>query len=154
MLATGRFIEFGFCTWMFGLSITVYIALQMIYLYLLYRYIRGKMLMYRSIGYEYEVHLGNKKTYTWIALSAFCGGFFQGVAATGAGSSIVAVLLISGYPQKVCSATSGYLAFYFSTAALIHSVLHDEITLWEFGWFFGISFVLGGSLTILLYRKI
>lgn len=98
--------------------------------------------------------MDDKKTYLLIAFTAFFGGLFQGIAATGAGSSIVAVLLSFGYPPKVCSATSGYLGFFFSTAAIIHSILHNELTLLQFAWFFCISFVLGGFLTILLYWKI
>ena len=112
------------------------------------------MLLYRCVGYEYEVRLHNKRTYLWVYLSAFVGGFFQAMAATGAGSSIVAILLISGYPQKMCSATARFLAFFFAATTIVHAVLHSEVTIEQFGWFFGISFLLGGALTVLLYRKI
>lgn len=121
---------------------------------MLYRIVKKQMQLYRWAGYEYEVGLDSKKTYLWISTTAFLGGFFQGIAATGAGSSIVAVLLSSGYPQKVSGASSGYLALFMAIAATIYSVLHNELTLLQFAWFSGISFVLGGSFTILLYRKI
>jgi len=51
MLATGRFVEFGFCTWQFAVGITVYLALEIIYEVLMYRYVTSKMVLYRRVGY-------------------------------------------------------------------------------------------------------
>jgi len=53
MLTIGSLVPFGFCTWSFGVGLSIYVALQVAYQILLYRFVRTKMLMYRSVGYEY-----------------------------------------------------------------------------------------------------
>jgi len=87
-------------------------------------------------------------------LSPFLGGFLQGMSGTGAGISMVAALIVAGYPLRVCIGSCGFLAFFVGASAIVRVVLHNELTLAEFGWFFGLCFVLGGTLTFLIYRKI
>lgn len=151
-MAQGKIIKFSFCSEYFAASFSTLIVLFAIYMGFLFVFTRRKMGVYETIGYEYDVQLAKPKVFITICLGGFMGGFLQGIIGVGSGHCMVSALLMVGVHQKVTSATSGYQIVFIGMSSLIEAFANKEITAEEAGWYFGISFLLGGVLTFGLYK--
>jgi hypothetical protein len=64
---------------------------------------------------------------------------------------MVSILLTVGVNPKVITATAGYQIIFIDLSSLIEALAFNGLTWLEVVWFFGISFVLDGALTVMLY---
>lgn len=122
------------------------------YVSLVYHLIRRRLKYYKEIGYRYTVKIGDTNNFIIIVLGGFIGGFLQGIIGLGSGNTMVAAMLVVGVDASVTAATSGYQIFFVGMASLVQALAQHQISWWDAGFLFGISFIFGGLLTLLLYH--
>lgn len=119
---------------------------------LVYHLIQRRLKYYKEIGYKYRVKLNKTDNFIIIVLGGFIGGFLQGIIGLGSGNTMVAAMLVVGVDATVTAATSGYQIFFIGMASLVEALAQKQISWVDAGFLFGISFVFGGLLTLLLYH--
>jgi uncharacterized membrane protein YfcA len=110
------------------------------------------MKVYQQIGYKYPIKLNDKMNFAIIASGGFVGGVLQGVIGLGSGNMMIAALLYVGLDARVTGATSGYQIVFIGMASLIEAISNSELSWLDVGWFLGICFLIGGPMTIVMYK--
>lgn len=108
------------------------------------------MNFYRRIRYDYEVQLDRMKSYLLISFGGFIGGFNGGVFGLGNSTSIIFTLLFLNIDSQVIAATVGFQVVFAGLANLGEAFATDSVKGEVAGFFFLITFVVGGALSYLL----
>lgn len=135
-----------------GLAILGFVVLFLVFIYLVFRHTKARLENFRRIKYAYDLELDDPRQFALVVAGSLLGGFLQGLLGIGAGDCMIAALLLIRAHPLVASATVGYQMVFMGLTDTILALGENNLTWVDLGVFFGVCFVLGGALTVLIYH--